>query len=608
MEQKKMKKTRALRNIVYSIRLMWGIKKGIVVSSAFTRAIDYIGWVFYSYFFIRYLIGAIQSSQSFQHIFRFILISGGFFMIMAFYGSFIEGAYIPMAGASIYQKLYSRLYKKAGNVELRCFEDSNFYNNYTLAVDGAGDKLIQSIQNFFGIITGGIAAIVVFTSMFLIDRFVILFIVFPIVGNFVFGYIYHKAEYSRDKAMAPYRRRIDYVNRVMYLADYSKEMRLSKVFNLLKQKYDEALKGIFQVADQYAPKINLPVWIRNYMTFTIMFEGVLMYGAYRAIVGKTMNLAELAVLSSTMVSASWILIRFTESLMESMKQGFFIENLRTFLEYKEKLPEDYDGIIPDEKISSIEFRNVSFSYKEDGPVIKDLSFSIEGNTRVALVGHNGAGKTTIIKLLFRLYDPDEGEILLNGINIKKYNLQAYRSLFAAAFQDYKIFALTIRENVMMRECGEEVDTDVAIALKKAGVYDKVMSLPKGLNTIMTKEFDEEGVLLSGGEFQKIVVARAFVKKVPIKVFDEPSSALDPIAEYELYDSILNDSIYKTMIFISHRLSSVRNADMVFMLENGTIIEQGTHSQLMSLNGSYADMYNKQAKNYLAVESLQEVTA
>ena len=146
------------------------------------------------------------------------------------------------------------------------------------------------------------------------------------------------------------------------------------------------------------------------------------------------------------------------------------------------------------------------------------------------------------------------------------------------------------------------------ALKKAGVYEKVMSLPRKADTVLTKEFDEEGALLSGGEIQKIVVARAFAKDTPIKVFDEPSSALDPIAEYELYESILRDSRDKTMIFISHRLSSVRSADMILMLENGEIIERGTHDELMGLNGAYADMYNKQAKNYLAVENLGEVSA
>jgi ATP-binding cassette subfamily B protein len=321
-----------------------------------------------------------------------------------------------------------------------------------------------------------------------------------------------------------------------------------------------------------------------------------------------MDLAELAVLSSIMISATFILNRVTDSIQECIKQGLFIENLRTFLDYKEELPEDYDGIMPKVEIESLEFRNVSFSYRKGEPVIKDLSFLLKGKTSIALVGHNGAGKTTIIKLLFRLYDPDEGEILFNGINIKEYNLSAYRRLFAAAFQDYKIFALSVQENIMMDESSEEDGQTVREALKKAGVYDKVMNLPGGIDTIMTKEFDKDGTVLSGGEYQKIVVARAFAKNAPLKVFDEPSSALDPIAEYELYESIIKESIDKTTIFISHRLSSVRNVDMVYMLEHGSILEQGTHEELMEQNGDYADMYNKQAKNYLAVENTAEVSA
>ena len=415
--------------------------------------------------------------------------------------------------------------------------------------------------------------------------------------------------FKRDQELIPYKRRIEYVNRVMHLADFSKEMRLSNVYNLMKYKYKKALEGIFDTVEKYVLKINIPLWFRNYFTFTIIFEGVLLYGAYRTIVSRTMDLSELAVLSTAMVSATWILIGFTDHILNSVKLGIFMENIRSFMEYEPKLPEDQDGIIPGKEIESIEFRNVSFAYKDGGEyTLRNLSFKIEAGSCLALVGHNGAGKTTIIKLLFRLYDPTEGEILLNGRNIREYNLRAYRRLFAAAFQDYKVFALSIKENVMMRKATEEDDAVVYDALKKAGVYEKVMSLPRKADTVLTKEFDEEGALLSGGEIQKIVVARAFAKDAPIKVFDEPSSALDSIAEYELYENIMRDSRGKTMIFISHRLSSVRSADMILMLENGEIIERGTHDELMGLNGAYADMYNKQAKNYLAVENLGEVSA
>jgi ATP-binding cassette subfamily B protein len=600
-------KTRALKNSIFSMRLMWEINKGSLINGMLSNTFGYFGWVFYSVFFIRYLVGAIERSEDFNTILVYILVSGAFFMTAGLYDAYLNGSFYPIASAKIYHKLYGLLYRKARNVELRCFEDSSFYNKYTLAVDNAQEKLSTLVHNIFGIFTGALAAIIVFVTMFRIDKIAVLFVIFPIIGNFVFGYLVNKWTYKRDQAMAPYKRRIEYVNRVMHLADYSKEMRLSKVYNLMKEKYLNAISSLFEVIEQHAYKINLPLWFRNYFTFTIIFEGVLLYGAYRTIISKTMMLSELAVLSSAMVSATWILIGFTENIMETIKQSLFIENLRTFMEYEEKLPEDWDGIIPDDYISSLEFRNVSFSYKDDStPVVKNLSFVIDGNTNTAFVGHNGAGKTTIIKLLFRLYDPTEGEILLNGINIKEYNLKAYRALFAAAFQDYRILALSIKENVMMRKVRPEDDNIIDEALRKAGIYEKVMSLPERADTILTKEFDENGSQLSGGEYQKIVVARAFAKESLIKVFDEPSSALDPIAEYELYDSILKDSKDKTTIFISHRLSSVGNADMVYMLENGEIIERGTHHELMQNAGSYADMYNKQAKNYLALESIEEV--
>lgn len=315
-----------------------------------------------------------------------------------------------------------------------------------------------------------------------------------------------------------------------------------------------------------------------------------------------MGLAELAIMFTAMSTSSWILIGMFNNFMEAMKNGQFLEYFRTFMEYEEKIPEDQDGIIPEEKVRSIEFRNVCFEYQENKPVINDLSFKIEGDKVCALVGHNGAGKSTIIKLLFRLYDPTSGEILVNGVNIKEYNLKAYRKLFSAAFQDYKVMAMSVRDNVLMGAEFENPDETAERALKCAGVWDKVQSLSNGIDTVMTKEFDNNGAVLSGGEQQKIVVSRAFAQKASVKVFDEPSSALDPIAEYDLYKGIMNESKGHITLFISHRLSSVKDADVVFMLENGTVIEQGSHRELMAQNGKYCEMFTKQAQNYLADEA------
>ncbi|AEY65186.1 ABC transporter ATP-binding protein [Clostridium sp. BNL1100] len=598
----------SIKNNIFALKIAWSITKSNVIHALILNILGYFEWVFFSTIFMRYIINAFEKKMSFHSISVFILICGAAFALIGLYRSYVNNVAFPLNMTKTYEGLYLRLYQKAGNVELSCFEDAEFYNKYTMAVDGAGDKIASVVRNVWGILIGIFATVAVFLSMYDIDKVAVLFVIFPIIGNFVFGGIMNKLELKRYKEGIPSERVFQYVNRVMYLAEYAKEMRLSNVYSLIKEKYNEAIKKTISIADKYAPKLIPMEVLKVVFTFSVIFEGVLLYGAYRAIVVKSISLSELAVLSSTMVSATWILIGLFNNIVEAMKNGLFVNNLRTFIEYKEVIPEDWDGDMPEPIISSIEFRNVSFSYKDDKYALKNLNFCISGNSVVAVVGHNGAGKSTIIKLLFRLYDPTSGEILVNGRNIKEYNLRAYRQLFAAAFQDYKVLALSVKDNVLMGHKVENEDEAVIEALKKAGVYEKVETLPKGINTILTKEFDEDGAVLSGGQYQKIVVARAFVQNTPIKVFDEPSSALDPIAEYDLYKSIMRESKDKTMIFISHRLSSVRNADRVFMFEHGELIEQGTHDELMKLDGSYADMYTKQAMNYLAVDKIEEGVA
>jgi len=439
--------------------------------------------------------------------------------------------------------------------------------------------------------------------MYQVDKISVLFILFPIIGNFVFKRMNSHLDYARNKDMAPHNRRIAYINRVMYLTEYAKEMRLTDVFKLMKRQYEDAITGLADVTKKYTKKAVFLHWMTVMFTFTFIFEGLLIYGAYRTVVSHTMTLAQLSVITSMMVSTTWILIGFTESLTSLFQNGLFIEYLRSFLEYKERIPEDTAGDDPGTEIKSLEFRDVSFSYK-DKEVLSHLNMEFRGGKTYALVGHNGAGKTTLIKLLLRFYDPTEGVILLNGRDIREYDLRKYRALFATAFQDHRMFSMSVMDNVVMGEdiAPSEKEEKVTEALKLSGAYDKVISLPKGLDTILTHEFDDEGAVLSGGEFQKIVVARAFVKECPIKIFDEPSSALDPIAESELFDNIYESCRDNTLIFISHRLSSVQNADRVYLLSGKTVAEAGSHRMLMDMNGLYADMYRKQAVNYLALSS------
>ena len=612
MSNKKTKsnqKPKAIKNNIYALKLLCKICPKVVIHLAIRTLIDYGEWLFYSAFFMRYVINALQEGRAFQTLLIFIGICVAVFASKTLYTDYLNGSVIPQANAVVNKKLYQMLFKKSRNVELECFENADFYDKYTLAMKNADTRLIQTVDKIFGVLFGAVASVCAFIFMFQVDKLSVTFILLPIIGNFYFRRLNSHIDYKRQKDMAVHNRRIDYINRVMYLKEYAKEMRLTRVFNLLRHQYRDAITGVADVTKKYVWKSVTLHWLYVEFTFTFIFEGLLIYGAYRNLVSHTISLAQLAVITSMMVSTTWILIGFTDSVTECFKNGLFVDYLKTFLEYKEKIPEDYDGADPGRQIQSIEFRNVSFAYK-DIPVLENLNMKLEGGKTYALVGHNGAGKSTIIKLLLRFYDPTQGEILLNGRNIKDYNLQKYRALFATAFQDNRMFSMSVADNVVLGEdiAPEKKQAVVEEALKLSGVYDKVMSLPKGMDTTLTREFDDEGAVLSGGEFQKIVVARAFARSCPVKVFDEPSSALDPIAEYKLFDNILKACKENTLLFISHRLSSVQNADYVFLLEKGKVLEEGSHKALMKKKGAYADMYNKQAENYLADSAKEGIWA
>lgn len=605
MKEEKLSFAKTLGNDWYALKLGFSISKSLVINAFFMRLAGYFEWVFFDAIFLREIVGALDKGKSFGDIFAFIAVCGIIFCLINLYTNYADNVILPLQTTRLYGGIYRKLFAKARNVELRCYEDSDFYNRYTMAMDGAETKVSAIITSFWGVLVGAVATVAVFGFMYEIDHFAVLFIICPLIGNFLFGNWKNKFEFRRYQEQAPNDKVLNYVNRTMYLPDYAKEIRLFQIFRLLKKQYHDATQNNVKVAKKYA-FINafLNFW-RITFTFTAIFEGVLFYAIYRHLVTGSISLAQLTVMSSLMVAMTWILIRLFEDIMAIMKNGLFINNLRGFLEYREEIAEDQKGIMPGKEFESLVFDNVCFSYKNE-ETIRNLSFELKKGEIAALVGHNGAGKTTIVKLLLRLYDPVSGTIRVNGRDIREYDLHAYREMFAATFQDFSIMGMTIKENVLMGRHYENEDELVARALKRAGVYEKVQSLPKGIHTMMTKEFEEDGAVLSGGENQKLAVARTFAKESPVKIFDEPSSALDPVAEYELFKNIMKEGKDHTMLFISHRLSSVKSCDKVFMLEKGRLIEEGSHRQLMDLGGSYAQMYKKQAMNYLALDEDGEV--
>ncbi len=283
----------------------------------------------------------------------------------------------------------------------------------------------------------------------------------------------------------------------------------------------------------------------------------------------------------------------------------FIDNLLYVLNYEPEIMENEDGLeIPESAPQNIRFSNVSFSYpNKTNLVLKNISLDIKPGSKVAFVGYNGAGKTTLVKLLLRLYDPTEGTIYLGENSYPQYRLKDIREHFSVVFQDYKCYAVSVAENVSM----DDSDTDkecLAEALKESGISEKIEMLENKENTMLSREFDDNGVILSGGEQQKVAIARAFYDSHEVLIFDEPSSALDPLAEYELSERIRELSNNKTVIMISHRLSTITLFDEIYMINDGMIIEKGSHNELMGRKGKYYEMFVKQASNYAIPEELR----
>ena len=271
-------------------------------------------------------------------------------------------------------------------------------------------------------------------------------------------------------------------------------------------------------------------------------------------------------------------------------------DMRRYLDYCEE--DDSDKLVPENGFDSIEieFRNVTYKYQgADEAVLKDVSFKLNAGEHKALVGLNGAGKSTLVKLISGLYLPTSGDVLVNGISTRQLKLKEYYRHQAAVFQDCFVISYTVGENIAFSENWDE--DKIWDCIRQAGLYDVIKGLPKGLMTYLGKDLTEEGVSLSGGQIQKLLLARALYRNPSLILLDEPTAALDAIAEseiYEIYSKVLRE---KTSLFISHRLASTRFCDQIILLDNGKIAEQGTHDELMQLQGKYAEIFKIQSKYY-----------
>ena len=498
-------------------------------------------------------------------------------------------------------KVQRELMEKAQKMDLKCYDIPEYYDDFVIAASQSEEMCKKAIISVANIISQIVAMLVAGTMILTVNAVIIIFPVIGFMVNIITRFTITKLEYEYNLEKQRIGRKADYSKRVFYQPEYAKEIKLTGIEEALMEQYDESIAEERKMALGYSLKIIVPTLINWITVFTLcQFYAVPVYLAYLAIEKKSIQLGEVASLKNATNSIKSQLDQMNYALVDFQIVGQYAEKFRRFMDHEINI-EGCEGELPvPEDDCTLELRNVSFKYKDNEKyVLKNVSMTIRKGEKLALVGENGAGKSTLIKLIMRLYDVTDGEILFGGVDIRKLNIKAYRQKIGAVFQDFQIYGATLAENVKTDFVNENDSEKIIEALNRADFGEKLTTLEKGINTELTKEFSDEGTMLSGGEAQKAAIARMFMRDMPIAILDEPSSALDPIAEYRLNKSMLENAENQAVILISHRLSTTKDADRIILLENGSITESGTHAELLANNGIYAEMWNVQAEKYCA---------
>ncbi|PWM45082.1 MAG: hypothetical protein DBX47_04790 [Clostridiales bacterium] len=500
------------------------------------------------------------------------------------------------------EKMQSILYEKAQSLDLELYDDPEFYNDFCWAMQNSTSRAVSCTDTLIDFISHSIAMIAIFSIILTLDWVAIVVVCIYVLVDYLFKIKETKNNFEKEVDMNPIQRKIDYINRVFFLDTFAKELRLTKVSKLLLKKYDKAnddKKKLQMISIKKKFKLNLANDLVISILWEILFTSVLVF---RIVVSGTLTIGGMIATKQAANQVRWKFSKWLYNIKCFRENAIFIDKFRSFMERESCFTPNKEAKDFNEPFNKLELKNVSFTYaSKTEPALKNINMIINKNEKIAIVGYNGAGKSTLIKLIMRLYNPQEGEVYLNAKNINEFTGETCRKIFGTVFQDFKLFAFNLAENVVVDEFDSKDENDVKTALKKAGFTNKLSQMPKGIYTNITKEFDEEGAILSGGEMQKIAISRTLAKNYEFIIMDEPSSALDPDSEYELNKLMMNSVNNKTVIFISHRLSTTRMADKIYMMENGEIIEFGSHDELMSLNGKYAEMFNLQAEKYLITE-------
>lgn len=490
------------------------------------------------------------------------------------------------------------IYDKARATDYACIDDPDFYDKYKWALDNYSLKSRDSIEMLNQLLRGIMCIATLSAVIATVSPWIVLIVGVYAVVRTSLSMRVNKIEIKKDEEIVPRDRRLDYVHRLFYLKDYASDLRSTRLGNIARGYYDKYSKEKLGVLDGFSRKHLAIEALVNviYGGTQLLIMLLVVISFYRGDIANAAMLVTMFVAANNLTGDLWDIM---DVVNDFDKLSRYSVKIREFFAMPSKIEgeEHPDAESAPDGAFTLEIRDVSFRYTDDSPfVLRHLSLTLNAGEKLALVGENGAGKSTLVKLLLRFYDVTEGQILINGVDIRDYDVHELRHRVGVAFQDTNVYAMTLRENVSLSHPpydGEALEK-IITELKLDHILDKNDA---NVDCEMTREFSDGGIMVSGGEAQKIALARLRTYGYGMLLLDEPSSALDPIAEYEMTRMITRSTGGASTILIAHRLSSVRDMDRIVLVSGGRVSEAGTHDELMELGGIYAEMFKKQAEGY-----------
>jgi len=589
----------ALKNIPPVLRIVWdsgpyvvslGLIFRVLVSLVPVSAAAITGMIVDH---IKNIVG--QKSQPTQQLWRLVALEFGLVMAGNVFSRIID--YYDRVLADRYTRYVSiQVMEHASALDLQTYEDPVFYDRLERARVQATDRLgmIQSIGRLFQqvVTTAALSIAILWYSPWLLLLLVICLIP-AFLGESHFAFL----NYALNFRQTPVKRELDYLRQVGGSKEAAKELKLFGLNTFLTNRFTTLSN---QILDQNLRLSRSRLIAASLLSFlsTAGYYSAYVWVVYRTVRGQ-LSIGQLFFLTQTIMNASNNISQIFSTLSSIADQALFLTDLLAFFEMKPKVVSKPNALpAPRPIVSGFEFRGVSFSYPgTERKVLDGLNFRLEPGERIALIGQNGQGKTTIVKLMTRLYDPSAGQILLDGVDLRDYNIEDLCKEIGVIFQDFMKYEMTARENIAVGRIKYLNATDRIMSAAEKSLADGVVArLPRHYEQMLGRRF-EGGVDLSGGEWQKLALARAYLREAQVLILDEPTAALDARAEYEVFERFNELTVDKMALFISHRFSTVRMAERIIVLENGAIAEEGSHDRLVARGGRYAEMFELQASSY-----------